>query len=281
MNTKRTPSLHIEKRVLVVLLQQIRLLHSYSFDDEILADALLTQGKRFSLTNRSLTITNDKLDRKAQKLVKSGLGDTYEFIKLLSMIRTQRFHKNVAEVNEGSRDWGMYKDVASKAIDFCNEFGLSKKEGFKIYINTCLNHMNKYSIMKFPSMYSLVCEVYEAMKTINEDSNKEDTKLAHDTYFHAIQTKTGIGQRYDDRPEKYMYFVLAAAEAKKMSISVDHYIKAQFHGLEWKNGIPDPVQLIGDKAQERVIRYMYENTITVEVRQQSEFFKKFKNPLKS
>ena len=41
------------------------------------------------------------------------------------------------------------------------------------------------------------------------------------------------------------------------------YIKAQFASFEWRDGVPDPIQMVGDKALERLNKYLYQNNIQV------------------
>ena len=60
-----------------------------------------------------------------------------------------------------------------------------------------------------------------------------------------------------------MYFIKVREEAKKIGISPDIYVKAQFHGFEWRDGIPDPVQLVGTKAIDRLNKYLFEKNIKV------------------
>jgi hypothetical protein len=50
-------------------------------------------------------------------------------------------------------------------------------------------------------------------------------------------------------------------EARKMKLSPEQFIDAQFAAFDWKKAIPEVSQLAGEKAVERAVKYMYQNEI--------------------
>lgn len=44
-----------------------------------------------------------------------------------------------------------------------------------------------------------------------------------------------------------------------MGVKYKDYIRAQFNAMGFRNGIPHPAQLVGEKASERLTTYLFEN----------------------
>ena len=96
------------------------------------------------------------------------------------------------------------------------------------------------------------------------DPTPQETKKAYDYYNWTISEKTGIpNMGYDKVPEKYAIFVQIKEEANKIGISTKHYIAAQFEAFGWRDGVPDPLQMIGQKALLRIPKYCYEHGINL------------------
>ena len=123
--------------------------------------------------------------------------------------------------------------------------------------------MQKFMINKFKNLYQGICERHQAIVEIEKDNDKEMTNSMYKFYTQHIIENTGMMDRLDEIPEKYVWFVRGREEAEKMNISVKVYIKAQFKGLDFSKGIPHPIQLVGPKAIDRVIRYCYKEGIKV------------------
>ena len=92
-----------------------------------------------------------------------------------------------------------------------------------------------------------------------------------------MNEKTGI--EYDDyinNAEKYVCFIKAKNDANKVGIPIDMFILAQFYSMEWRNQIPDPFQLYGDKAIDRARKYCAEKNIKPKTSVNKIDFKKIK-----
>jgi DNA repair exonuclease SbcCD nuclease subunit len=121
--------------------------------------------------------------------------------------------------------------------------------------------MKNYSIHKIKPMHESIVKEYEALEVIRTDKNPEQTAAAHEIYRKMVAERVGFSQSYEKLPEKYACFVEVATRCAELKISLTYYMKAQFEAMDWRSGMPDPYQLIGLKADERVYKYCYENGI--------------------
>lgn len=218
-------------------------------------------GKSYSASSRSIKVTNDKLEKKVIKLKLAGRSDTAVFAQLLLLVRQQLKHRGLKLIKVGDPDWLNIKEACKLATDFCNEFQLEIKTGYKEYIKLGMRKMKNFSVFKFKNLHSAICNEYEAIQIINQDRTPNQTEECHDIYLANIADRTGFSQGYKDYPEKYQYFVKAKEEAKKFGVSSRIYISAQFHGFEWNNSVPDPAQLVGPKSLDRLQKYAFANNI--------------------
>ena len=145
----------------------------------------------------------------------------------------------------------------------CNEFGFERRSGFLKYIEIGASKMQKFTLPKYLSMYEAICVTYQAITEIENDDDREMTEEIYKVYSQRVISQTGIHDRLEELPDKYVWFVRARKQAENMNISVKIYIAAQFEGLDFTKGIPHPTQLVGPKATERVIRYCYEHDIKI------------------
>lgn len=264
----RDPSLHITQSRLIEILVDI-----YSSGEEHLgidglnkeamdlSNKIMLRAKTYSIPSRSITVTNDKLLKKTDKLKLSARSDTAKFAQLLHYNRRALKHRGLQLIEPGSSDWFGLKEVAKLATDFCNEFQIEIKSGYAEYIKLGLPMMKNFSIYKFKTIHSGICNKYEALQEILQDDTPARTKEAHDVYIAIISEKVGFSQGYQNIPEKYKYFIEVKKEAKKFSLSIKQYLQAQFSSFDWRSGVPDPAQLTGAKAVDRLQRWAFENSI--------------------
>lgn len=151
------------------------------------------------------------------------------------------------------------------ATEFSNEFGLPIKDGYKEYLQIGIGMMKNFGFNKFKSMHSSICQVFESKQEIDSDPSPNKTTLIYELYLRKVNQKLGWESNdFKDNPIKYACFVKAKKDATKLKIDLKVYIDSQFAFFEWgeKTIIPDPFQLYGEKAIERVRKYCYENNIT-------------------
>ena len=263
---RREPSIHITKNKLSEIIEEImgNQKHGIVYSNSMIVDKIFSMAKPFSISSRNVTVTNDRIEKKAKRIIESSRADADLFAQLIYAIRKKRKHRGISPIKPSGRDWDLVKDITASALNFCEEFELRKREGFIRYIEIGMTKMIKFSLNKFPNMYEGICETYSAIQEILSDTDPEGTKEMYEFYIQHIAEYTGIFEKLIDIPEKYVYFVRARRVADDIKVPGVVYIKAQFEGLDFAKGIPHPVQLIGSKAIERVNRYAYKRNFKTE-----------------
>lgn len=253
----REPSIHITRNDLQ------KILKSLGIEEEYFVKEIMKRAKSYSLNSRNVMITNDKLEKKAKKIIQSSRKDADLFAQLIYAIRKSKKHRGISMMKPGGKDWDILKEVAASALYFTNEFNLKKRDGFIEYITIGMNKMKKFSLLKFKNLNESISETYDADTEIKEDDESDITEAMYNIYFQTILSNTGIPDESKDIPERYVWFVRARIEAENLNIDPLIYIKAQFAGLDFANSIPHPTQLVGVKARDRVMRYAYKNKINL------------------
>lgn len=256
----RNPSIHITESSLKDILKEV--ISESKVEAKILS-AIVRKAKKHSINHRCVIITNDKLDKKVEKVTIANTSDVFIFNNILFMVRKSNNHFGVRKINESSRDWLILKDITKMAVDFCNEFELDIKIGFKNFIELGLLKMNKFSLLKFKSLYEAICNSYVAKIEMNKDEAPGKTKSIHDYYVALITERTGNPTTYIKDPDNYCYFIEVRKNVDRLGIKFEDYIKAQFTGMEWRDTIPHPAQLVGQKANDRLNSYLYNKGIKV------------------
>lgn len=251
---KREPSIHITYSKFMEIGKRI------GIKEDDLKELFRTSAP-FSINSRTVTVSTKMIEKKVKGMLEASRSDTDLFSQLIYYRRKSRKHRGISMMKPGHRDWKTLKEITAYALDFCMEFELDRRKGFIEFIDIGLNKMNKFGINKFLGMYESICETYEAMQEIQADDNPEATKAMYLYYTREIAEKTGIFEKYEERPEQYVWFVRARKQSDELKINPNIYIKAQFAGLDFAKGIPRPVQLVGAKATERISRYAYERGI--------------------
>jgi len=257
---QRQPSLHISESNLVKVLLKLDVC-SNEQESKQLAYQILRAGKKYTITSRKIHVKTKKVEKKAAKLIMSSSDDATNFSKILHLMRKKARHRGINIIKPASRDWGMVKEVTKLALDFCIDFDLSKESGFKMYVELGLAKMKKFSLMKFNNSHQSICEEYSALLEIKRDSYPEQTLMVCRIYNQRLLEKSGIDTDYSKIPDKYIYFIEVVKLCKELKVKPKDYILAQFEGLEWASGIPDPMQLVGDKAIQRLNKYLVSHNI--------------------
>ena len=260
----RDPSIHIKKSDLLRIL-----LNCGVSEPSKLCNSILSQAKSYTISSRSIQVNNDFQQRKAKKILASSTDDSVLFSRILYRYRVKLKHRNIPEIKKGSNEWLSIKEVTKQANDFCDNFKLDKKNGYTIYLEIAFSKMNKFALFKMLNMYQGICDTYEALQLIKEDPHsRAETDQAHKAYNKMIFDKTGLAYDYKNMPEKYKYFVLVGGICFDLNISPTDYIQAQFDGFAWRDTVPDPAQLVGDKAKQRLTSYLFKNNIKVKASRQ-------------
>lgn len=261
----RNPSLHITQdkftQVFYKLLTKynIKLKHK-----ERLVEDLFVACSTHSANHRSLSITNQKLLTKTEKASKTPVSNAAMFANLLLLTRQKLKHKGVVPIRVGSAEWLQLKNIVNLADQFNAEFGIDQKEGYVAYLELALNKLQRFSLNKIPNLHSSICSEYEALSKLELDKTPKETQEAYEAYRTMVSQKTGIPNLdYEKYPEKYVVFMEVKKICEKLGVSYKTYIAAQFSGLGFRDQVPDPLQLIGDKAMIRMQKYCFENNINI------------------
>ena len=257
----REPSIHITERRLSIILTEV-----LPFGTNVLGVTreIMKKARPYAITNRSVISTTERIEKKAKKITSSTTEDANLMARLLVAVRRQLKHKGVQQITPASRDWDTIKVMTQQANNFCADFEIHiKRVGYIAYLKSGIAKMQQFSIRKFNSLYQPICEYYQATLEIEADDNPEFTKKIHDYYKKKVAVRTGIMVSFKDRPEKYKVFVGVRKLCKELTVDPAIFIDAQFDGLEKFSAVPDPIQLLGQKAKERLQRYMLENNLTI------------------
>lgn len=227
--------------------------------------------------NRSILVSNAKIEKKVQTLLLADKDDTKLMANLVYHFRLNLRHRGITPIKPTSRDWDVVKKVTELAIRFSNDYEFkTKREGFLKFLEIGSSKMAKFSLIKYLGMGESIWSTYEALETIKKDKHAALTKTIHDLFVRHVFENTGILSEYDKNPEKYVYFCKVSELCKTKGIDYRDYITSQFNGMGFKNSYPDPIQLIGDKANERLNKYLFENKIKVNQVQQTIDWSKIK-----
>jgi hypothetical protein len=254
---KREPSLHIRESDLVKVLTRLFEVEGspVKWDCSKLAKSILKGGKKYALQHRNLLEKTAKSERQINKSTMSGGEDSQTFANLLLLCRRKAKHRGIALIKNTSRDWLIVKEATHLANQFAEEFGLTKKEAYTTYINIALSKMSKFSLIKLNSMHEAICREYECLAEISQDTHPHETEDAHNQYNMLLSEYGSLPQNWKKNPEKYSAFIKVVDICKENRIDIRAYIRAQFMGLEFAKSMPDPLQLVNDKALERWTKY--------------------------
>lgn len=230
-----------------------------------LAVKIMEKAKTHSCSSRSVYASNKKIFDKTEKIKLAGRSQTGVFAQILLMQRRKLHHRGLQLITPTSPDWINLKDTCRMATEFSNEFGLPIKDGYNEYLKIGIGMMKNFGFNKFKSMHSSICQVFESKQEIDSDPTPNQTTMLYELYLRKVNQKLGWESNdYKDNPIKYACFVKAKKDASKLKIDPKVFVDAQFAFFEWgdKTIMPDPFQLHGEKAIERVRKYCYENNIT-------------------
>lgn len=256
----KEPSLHIGKSKLAQVLSELveQEVINCNITLNNLVDRIIAKSSKYSLMGRSITITNEKLEKRAEKLNASLKEDSVLFSNTLYLVRKKKKHVGIVLITPTHKDWPMVKMVTELANDFVNGFGFdNKKAGYAAYIEEAMDIMGqKMAINRFPSLHERICDEYRSKKEAQSDTNKEITNTLCKLYNKRVLDMTGISEDISTKPDALSYFVKASKICHDYRVTPQTYMEAQFDGLSFANTIPYPSQLAGDKAIGRLIRYM-------------------------
>lgn len=256
----REPSLHIKESDLIRILEDADL---KGVNIKQLVKYILKTGKKHTLNHRKLLAANKKVTQKAEKVLSSSSEDTLIMNSVILMLRRKLKHQNVQLIRPGTKEYTVLKTITSNARSFYDNYfepDESIKNAFVKYIEIGISKMQKFTITKLNSLHEAICLTFEANKRIALNPQPELTDRALKWYNKWVLDRVGtILTDYSKIPDKYVCFIQVAEYCKENRIEPEVYIDAQFKGVEWRQGIPDPHQLIGDKALTYLQNHLFQN----------------------
>ena len=252
---KRDPSVHIKLSTLSEILEALL---PKGVDTMAFAKRILVLARPKSVGNRLIVVSSEQVEKKVRTITKATQSQANLMAKAIHHTRRQLKHVGVRLIEPTSRDWAIVKTITELANQFCDEFELKPSVGYPLFISIGTSKMSKFNLPKLTAMYESICETYAAMKEIELDPTPSETESAHAYYRIKVAEKTGIINTYKNMPEKYVYFVRVKILAKSLGVSYKDYIDSQFAMMEYRGVLPDPYQLIGDKAKARLNKYLFQ-----------------------
>lgn len=260
----RQPSIHITEKQLALVIEKVFDLYPKDAKEKAIEILKLTQGKQ--LTNRKISVSNDKLMKQATKVIKANKGDVDQLNQLIFYIRKTKSKLYIREkFKPDSNDYKQLKELANICNQFCTQFNFNKKEGYTNYLMECIPHISSSLnyVGKLINMAEKVFNNYENKELVSKDTNPKLTKTIIEYYIKLIIRKTGIPPLNMDNPVNYVKFIKVREKIEQLDIGYEDFIDAQFEGLAWTDNYPEPGQLINDKAIERLNKYIYKHNIKV------------------
>lgn len=256
---KRDPSVHVKRSDLSWVLKEF-----FPELDDIDVNRVMAELRKYSCDNRRITITNDKLKKDAQKVTTSNKGDASLLSEIIYSVRVKIKHRGIARIKESDKDWLQVKNLAKLINEFCDTFGIEKRSGYIEYITLAfskISSMHSY-LTKFVNMYESICSEYESKVLLLEDDSPGKTKSIHDDYVELVGSKTGLRESFLDKPSKMLCFFKIKKKCEELNIEPEVWVDAQFNALEYCGGLPSPENMAGEKALERLNKYLFENNIS-------------------
>jgi hypothetical protein len=253
----REASIHITESKLRDILYEVGVVGTHD-----LVNQILLRARKYSLSHRQLLVSNDRQAKQADKITKASLEPTTDMAKTIYMIRKSLRHRGIEISKPGSKDWPYIKNITKNALEFNETYNIT---GFKTYIDQAVKEIGKvWSLAKIQSYHLKIIENYAATLQLKNNTQSEFTDRAYREYNrHIIQTTGTILNDYSKEPKEFRYFMDVANICKLLGINPELYITAQFEGLAWAGGIPEPKQLIGPTADKRLQKYLFANKINL------------------
>lgn len=258
----RDPSIHISKTVFKNILKDIGI-NSFPVEE------FFVRAKQKSLNSRIILVKSSKNKKKVKNIALATTGDANLAADIFYSVQISMKFKGVRKIEESQpRLWSSCKRLADICNIFCEDFKLDTRAGYieyiKIGLNLLKNRNHKSYLNSLINMAEEITKVYQSKSELLEDTNPRFTEEIHDYYCKTIADRTGIRVNYKDQASMYSYFKKLADKCHEESLSYKNWIDAQFEGLAWCNGLPEPQNLVNDKANNYYLKFMYKYSDTTQ-----------------
>lgn len=253
----REPSIHITKA------QFKKLLDEFGIKD-LNINQFFAQARRVSVNTRNVFVTNKRETKRVNNILLATKGDASMVADIVYATRIKLKHRGARKITEAhKKDWTLCKELASICNQFAQDFNFQDiREAFIAYINIGFKRMGKDHrniLNRLISMVDNIYLYYENSQGIGEDDTPKLTINLYDYYNQKIADATGIWETeaLEDNPEKYNDFLQIRKLCEEHNWDYRDYIDAQFEGMAWCNGIPEPHNMYNPKAIDRYKKFVY------------------------
>lgn len=265
----REPSIHITKSVFMQIVEDMGISLTQGEIENIFRVA-----RRYALSSRSvLKGNNQKNRRKLASIAKSELGDAQLLADIIYATRIKMHHTGVTKIKQNDSQWSRLKEFVPRINDFCERFNMPKREGYITLVSKGLKMLQDTkkkaptNVISYLDLnFDKLINTMQAERTLQQDESPESTQEIYNIYCNHILDMTGIPVNYRSNMEEYIHFYNAKLLADSLGIDYETYIEAQFNALAFCNGIPKIQDLYGEKAQQRLLKYMSENNLSLSVK---------------
>lgn len=204
---------------------------------------------------RLVTITKEQ-KKKAEKLLLADSSEAELFNATLVHERLNKHHKGVLSITKEHFEYPTLMQVTALAVQFCNDFNYSYKEGFTVFIIKGLEFMgNKYGLNRFKTYFNKIVGVAQDTVEWNSDDSEDKTNEFIDIWEKCMH-KVGARNYVNIPVEKKVCLLRGRREAEGVGAKYLTWILAQFAGLEFTGNVPDFSQYYGEAALGRYYQYI-------------------------
>lgn len=253
----RNPSIHITKDTFLKILGELSI-------EDFPTDKFFALARRASVNTRTVVVSNKKDTKTVNKVLLASKGDAAMVADIIYATRIKLKHRGIRKINESmKKDWTLCKELASICNQFVQDFQfLDTRAGFIEYINIGFKRMGKDHrniLNRLIAMAENIFTYYDTQQSISEDDSPKLTLSIYDYYNQKVADATGIWERspLKEDPEKYNHFLSIRKLCESNQWDHRDFIDAQFEGMAWCNGLPEPHNMYGPKAIERYKKYVY------------------------
>lgn len=262
---KRVASLHILRTHLEEIIKVNGPITLDNLDD------VMRLGRKLSIENRSLQINETKKSKETARRLVGSIGDANLLADIIYSVRIKLKHVGVTKIKQTDNQWANVKELTQIINDFCNAENLEQRDGYIKYITIGVKLLSvspkpnyAYCAKWMTQKASWIIGEYQNIKLLENDINKEGTKTIYNLYISEVAERTGIFNYFSDDTTKMVCMMKARELSDSHNADYETFITAQFVALEFCGGIPRPQDLYGDKASERLIKYVGNKGISLE-----------------
>lgn len=217
---------------------------------------------QYSAVNRSVIQTNkSKVTAEIRKRLDRSSNIVGMFNRELYTQRANLKHTGLRQILANDPLYPYIEKGAQAAEVFAHKFKLDLNTGVSVFIQILLKiTARKFNIKRIVSNVDKIYDYYICTQAINNDDNKNGTKLMESAYsskFTRSQIDFVNNLLIDPREKANLIF--ARIEADEQGANYKDWVSSQFEGLDFTGNFPMPSQLHGPTSVTRFLRWKVNN----------------------